>query len=80
METITPASSAVYPMNIWRNSGMRIIEENITTPARNIIRHEPEKLKILNNFTSTMGCFCRHSHTTRAPRQTAAMITSEQMK
>jgi hypothetical protein len=59
---------------------MRIIEENITTPARNIIRHEPEKLIILNNLTSTIGCFSRHYHTMRALRQTTAMITSEQMK
>jgi hypothetical protein len=46
----------------------------------NIIMQALEKLIILNSLTSTIGCFCRHSHTTMPTRQTMEVITRAVMK
>lgn len=58
-ETTRPACWALYPASSWRNWGMRIVEENITAPARNIIKLILEKLKFRNTLMSTSGSLCR---------------------
>ena len=56
-EIASPATCAVYPISVCRNSGIITRLLNSMMPSMNIIRLELAKLKFLNRRTSMMGAF-----------------------
>ena len=66
-------------MKTCRYCGSSTVEPKRATPRVNIITLETAKVGFLNILTSTIGCSCLSSQSTKETRQTAATMELPRM-